>query len=123
MFSSVPVSKTTGIGALSPIVNIASGRLVATYRGTISLGLGAANAGIAFAAAKTESCNHRRRSLIAPSAIQDGVVQSLSALVAAFHPEQALAPVSAFDPLRTLAECLLSSQNPHNRELVGRKLA
>ena len=34
MFSSVPVSKTTGKGALSPIVNNASGRLAEIYNGT-----------------------------------------------------------------------------------------
>jgi hypothetical protein len=55
MFSSLPVSKMTGIGALSPIVSIASGRVVDMYSGTISLGLGAAKAGIAFAAARTET--------------------------------------------------------------------
>ena len=69
MFSVVPVSKPTGIGALSLILSIASGRVVDTYSGTISLGFGAASAGIAFAATRTETQNDSRRTFTAASAI------------------------------------------------------
>ena len=80
MFSVVPVSKTTGIGALLPILSIASGRFVDTYSGTISLGAVAASAGIAFAAARTERQNHSRKTLMVPSSIMIRFVPNMQGL-------------------------------------------
>jgi hypothetical protein len=55
------------------MVSITSGRLVDMYSGTISLGVGAATAGIAFAAARTEKYKHSRRSFMVPSAVYDTI--------------------------------------------------